>query len=64
MDFGEEHSPTQCLGLLVLPGPLWGSVWALCAPFWGSATLFSANFGFVEANQGTIPKFMKVVGFE
>ena len=48
MDFGEEHSPIHWQGVLVLPGPLWGSVWVLCAPFWGSDIFFERVFGLLR----------------
>jgi hypothetical protein len=40
MNFEGQLSPTHCQGVPVLLDLLWGSVPALCAPFWGSAGIF------------------------
>ena len=43
--FGRKCSPTHCQGVPTLPILLWGSVATLCAPFWGSTSMFEKKLG-------------------
>jgi ferritin-like metal-binding protein YciE len=40
INFEGQRSPTHYQGVPTLLTLLWGSVLALCAPFWGSAGIF------------------------